>query len=116
MPLDLRETPRGHGDPLDAPSPPAKPVADNVKIRKDLRAAPPGLWQALDLILEAAAFAQSLDREIADLAMLPALAIGERVGIPDDVVYRMRESAFAEARRTRDGGPRRPARARGKGR
>src|ERR1700733_3629458 len=57
------------------------------------------LYRALDLILEAVAVAQPLNEEVAHFAMLAALVAGERLGLRDEAVYRMRDSAIAEAKR-----------------
>jgi hypothetical protein len=98
MPRDQQQLPV-------APTESSMPVAVKVKNVLTVNRCRTGksnlaaLWELLDLILEASAIAQNLDPEIADLAMLPALAIAERVGLPDAALYRMRESAVAEANR-----------------
>jgi hypothetical protein len=67
------------------------------------------LYLTLDLILEAVAVAQPLHEEVAHFATLAALVTGERLGLSDMVVYRMRDSAIAEAKRNEVGKPRRLA-------
>jgi hypothetical protein len=66
-----------------------------------LKCGPPPLWRLLDLILEAHAVALDLDPEVAGCAMMTALALGERLGLSDSVVYRMAESAAGDVRRRR---------------
>jgi hypothetical protein len=56
------------------------------------------LWGALDLILGAYAIALIYEPEAAHFAMMTALVIGERLGLSDHIVYRLAESAAAEAR------------------
>jgi hypothetical protein len=58
------------------------------------------LWGVLDLILDAYAIALNCDREVARLTIMTALALGERLRLSDEIVYRMLESAVAERRRT----------------
>jgi hypothetical protein len=70
-----------------------------------------GLFRVFELIIEAAALAQPLNEEVAHFAMLAALVTGERLGIPDEVVNRMRDTAIAEAKRGEAGKSRRIAQA-----
>ena len=66
--------------------------ANEAKITND---EPSQLAHALDLVLEAYAMVLRCDREVATLATVTALALGERMGLADDIVHHMLESAAA---------------------
>lgn len=61
------------------------------------------LWRFLELVLDASAILYDYDAEIADLAMLAALAAADRLALSDEIAYRLRDSALAEVRRASPG-------------
>jgi hypothetical protein len=59
------------------------------------------LWRFLDLVLYAYALSCDIDADVANFAMLAALAVGDRLALSENAVRMMRDSAVAEARRQR---------------
>jgi hypothetical protein len=55
------------------------------------------LWGVLDSVLDVYAMALPCEPEVAGFAMMTALALGERLGLPDRVVHLMGQSAAAAA-------------------
>ena len=76
----------------------------------------PGLLRVFELLIKAAALAQPVNEEVAHFTMLAAFVTGERLGIPDEIVNRMRDGALTEAMRSELSKSGRLAKDRAKGR
>jgi len=60
------------------------------------------LWRYLDHVLAAHALSHEVDDDLADVALMAATAVADRLRLSDDILHMMRASALAEAMRQRE--------------
>lgn len=60
------------------------------------------LLRFLDLVIDASASMFDVDPELASFAMMAVVVVAERLGIPDETAYQLRNAAVAEIRKRRE--------------